>query len=302
VTRYGWTPPTRDSRDHSFTAPRPYTGQYVDLSANFPEAPYDQGALGSCVPNGTAAAVDFARVKQGLAPLDRPSRLFIYWNGRREGGFPIDQDTGLQVRDGLKVVGKYGAPPESAWPYDIARFTQQPSQAAYTKAKDDVAVSYGQVAQGTVDDAIASGYPVVFGFNVPESFESDAVATTGVMPVPRSAEARVGGHCTVAVSTVRDGADIPNGVAGRAYRKVRNSWGVAWGDQGYFWMPASFMDGPEASDFWTVTRVNDPNVNPPGDVDRTFADVLRPWVAKRHVGSNHTVALAAQAWLKARSL
>jgi C1A family cysteine protease len=35
--------------------------------------------------------------------------------------------------------------------------------------------------------------------------------------------------------------------------KVRNSWGSAWGDKGYFYMPFDFIsDANQADDFWTV--------------------------------------------------
>ena len=258
---YGCLPKAHDSRDFLFRAPQPYAGAFVDLSAGFPEAPYDQGQLGSCVSQGTAAILDYARAKQGLAPIRRPARLFIYWEGRKIEGSPAGQDTGLQVRDGLAVVSKFGAPPEDTdWPYDISTFAHAPSAKAVADALLDEAVKFGAVQQGGIDAAIASGYPVVFGFEVFESFESQAVADTGVMPVPKPGERSLGGHCVVCVSTVEDGRNIPHGIPGVAYRRVRNSWGAGWGDGGYFWMPASIMDDPNASsDFWVLTGVSDPH-------------------------------------------
>lgn len=268
---YGCLPKTPDTRDYLFRAPQPYAGAFVDLSAGFPEDPYDQGQLGSCVSNGTAAILDYARAKQGLTPVKRPARLFIYWQGRKLEGAPADQDTGLQVRDGLTAVAKFGAPPEDTdWPYDVATFAHAPSAKAVTDALLDEAVKFGAVQQTDIDATIASGFPVVFGFEVFESFESQAVATTGVMPVPKPGERSLGGHCVVAVSTVKDGKDIPGAIPGVWYRKVRNSWGTGWGLGGYFWMPASVMDGAASSDFWVLTGVSDPHVPtpppPPGPV------------------------------------
>ena len=259
---YGRLPKTEDPRDYRFTPPRAYTGAFVDLSAGFPQAPYDQGQLGSCVSNGTAGILDFARKKQGLTPEDCPARLFIYYVGRVITNQPINQDTGLQIRDGLTVVNKYGAPPETDWPYNIAEFAVQPPTGAYADAILDEAVAYGAVADGNIDATIASGYPVVIGFDVYESFESDAVAASGIMPVPKPGEQNVGGHCVVAVSTPIDGSKV-GGIAGILYRKCRNSWGTSWGQAGYFYMPVSVMDSSEASDFWVLTKVSDPNVPTP---------------------------------------
>jgi hypothetical protein len=306
---YGWRTPTVDERDYRFRAPRPYTGAFVDLSANFPEEPYDQGQLGSCVSNGTAAALDFARKRQGLAPLERPSRLFIYYCGREDNGYPISEDTGLQVRDGLKVVGSHGAPPEDDWPYVVAKFTHMPPSRAYTDAKLDVAAAYGQVDQAGIDATVASGYPVVFGITLWESFESEAVAQTGVVPVPdKSREAKVGGHCMVIVSTPKDGGQIPGGKVGLRYYKVRNSWGTSWGDGGYCWIPEQVIKGSDADDFWALTTVTDPNGPQPPEPPSPRPDALvvaarnlagdqgaLDWLRHPHVGHTRHVAALVQA-------
>jgi C1A family cysteine protease len=274
VTRgsYGRLPKTPDPRDYRFKASAPYTGQFVDLSDGIVQV-YDQQSIGSCVAHGTSAAVDYARKKQGLAPIG-PSRLFVYYQGRVRGGYPVDQDTGLEIRDGFTVISKDGAPPETDWAYDVARFTQKPPAQAYLDGVKDIAVKFGQVAPGDIDATIAAGFPVVQGFDVYESFESDAVARTGIVPMPKAGERQVGGHCTVIVSTPKDGAEI-GGIPGVKYRRHLNSWSDSWGQGGYYWAPVE-LTAKYASDFWMVTTMDDPNgPKPPNPPEPP--PFLRPW-------------------------
>lgn len=259
MSRYGLIRKRPDRRDYRFAPPRRWTGEFVDLSAGFVGTPYDQLNLGSCVSNAVGAAVDFARKKQGLAPYLPPSRLFIYYQGRVRGGYPINQDTGLQIRDGFDVIAKDGAPPEATWPYMVERFAEKPPSVAYQEAADDQAVKYGAVADGDVDSTIASGYPVVYGFDVYESFESGTTASYGVVPVPdKRRERYLGGHAAVAATTPLDGSDPRvGGIAGVKYRKTLNSWGM-WGRSGWYWYPVSEFTAGDASDLWMVTTMEDP--------------------------------------------
>jgi C1A family cysteine protease len=85
----------------------------------------------------------------------------------------------------------------------------------------------------------------VFGFTVYESFESPAVADTGMVPMPERGEQVVGGHCVIAY-----GFD-------NATRRIRcrNSWGQGWGVGGDFFLPYSYFDAGLCSDFWTLNRI-----------------------------------------------
>ena len=65
--------------------------------------------------NAIAAAIQFDRMKQKLPQIFMPSRLFIYYD-ERAIEHTIDSDSGAQIRDGIKSVGKLGDCPEAECP------------------------------------------------------------------------------------------------------------------------------------------------------------------------------------------
>ena len=247
--KYGWVKDREDTRDKTLvdlieSIPQWLPGS-IDLRKSMPLV-YDQGDLGSCTANAIAAAVDFAHNKDDQFFM-YPSRLFIYYNERKIEG-TVNEDSGAQIRDGIKSVGTQGNVPEGQWPYLIEKFTVKPPKSVYTNATKYKALSYGRVLDTDivqVKAALANGFPFVFGFNVYESFESPAVAKTGKMPIPKKDEQLLGGHAVCAVGY----DDAKQCVI------VRNSWGTKWGDGGYFYMPYEFIVSPETSDFWAIRVV-----------------------------------------------
>lgn len=216
----------------------------VDLRPECP-AIYDQGALGSCTGNGWAAAVEFLFKKQRLEDFT-PSRLFIYYNERVLDN-DVPQDAGASIADGAHVVSTQGCPHEALWPYDITAFTDKPPQNVYDDGLKHLALQVQQVAQDltSMKEVLSIGLPIVIGFTVYESFESDKVSQTGIVPMPGYAEQVVGGHCVALV-----GYDDSE-----SRFIVRNSWGTSWGQDGYCTMPYSYLTNPRlASDFWMAAK------------------------------------------------
>lgn len=94
-----------------------------------------------------------------------------------------------------------------------------------------------------IKGCLANGYPFVFGFTVYSSFESEAIAQTGQVPMPGPNESVLGGHAVLAV-----GYDDSHQVF-----IVRNSWGGTWGLKGYCTFPYAYLlDSNLSDDFWTV--------------------------------------------------
>ncbi len=245
LPKYNWTRDTEDKRDYKFAA-RPLAAlpTKVDLRANC--SPIEnQGNLGSCTGNAIAATIEYL-YKKAKKPVD-VSRLFIYYEERVLGG-NVNQDSGAYIRDGIKVVNKKGAPLENLWPYNERKFAYKPTQASYVDALRRKAVGYQRCLDfNAVKNALAIGYPVVIGFNVYESFESQIVANTGQMPFPNvNTEECLGGHAVTLV-----GYDDT-----KQKFIARNSWGAGWGDKGYFYMPYQIIKNPSmSSDFWIITSV-----------------------------------------------
>jgi C1A family cysteine protease len=218
----------------------------------------DQGDLGSCTANAWAGILQFNENRYptpGKRYFDM-SRLFIYYNERAIEG-TITDDSGAQLRDGAKAIANYGSAPEYQWPYDTTRFAVKPPQPVYDAAFVNHIHSYYSLDAKTPDrtlrnlkTCIAAGQPFVFGFMVYDSFMDDAVAQTGVMPMPNlKTEEIQGGHAVMAVGY--------NDTERRFL--VRNSWGPGWGlkgtNAGYFTCPYAFISDPNmASDFWTVVK------------------------------------------------
>jgi C1A family cysteine protease len=254
IKRYGWVPDFPDQRDHMFAAPPPVLASLppsVDLRPQCPPV-YDQGELGSCTGNAIAGAIQFDRRKQQLDPDWVPSRLFIYYNEREIEG-TVDSDSGAMIRDGIKSVNKLGVCPEDMWPYDITKFADKPPAECYDRALECRVVSYSRLFPNLLQlkGCLASGYPFVFGFTVYDSFESPEVAQTGVLQMPSPGENMLGGHAVVAVGY--DDAD--------QRFIIRNSWGDAWGQQGYFTMPYQYLiDRSLSSDRWTLRLISAPGV------------------------------------------
>lgn len=243
---YGWKPELPDQRDHKFDARKAVNiaglPKTVDPRKKLIGV-FDQGNLGSCVGQGGSFIGHDLFKKNGKTYL--PSRLELYYLARAMEN-NVRNDDGCYIRDAVKAMAKQGVCHEKTWPYVITKFATKPSKAAYAEGLKNRVIAYERVDNSDINNiraALAGGFPVVFGFTVYESFESDAVAATGTMPVPRKTESALGGHAVVAVGYIH------------SRRRVicRNSWGQGWGKNGYFTMPyAVITDTNMCDDFWIV--------------------------------------------------
>lgn len=244
---YNLKPDAEDLRDRIYTSTQFKTKtalpKVVDLRPGCSDI-VDQGELGSCTANAIASGLrEYWEIRAGK--LTQLSRLWLYWNERNIEGC-VDEDSGAFIRDGMKVLQKMGCAPEIDWPYDIAKFRQRPPAKSNKDAVQYEITEYHRVTDLTaLKSALAEGFPVVTGIKVYESFESDQVAQTGIVPLPNRGEQFLGGHAVLAVG-YKD--DVKNN--GQGIVICRNSWGESWGDKGYFYLPYGYFVS-NVTDMWT---------------------------------------------------
>jgi C1A family cysteine protease len=249
IKYYGWIPDRPDIRDLRYSAPRRLLKNLppkIDLSSQLP-ACYDQGSLGSCTANAGAGIFELNQAQQGISWGETPSRLFLYYNTRILEG-TVNEDSGASIRSTIKAMVGTGMCTDSEWAYDIDKFAIRPPDKAYAFAKDHTAVKYQRLSQdlNQLKGCLAAGEAFIFGFSVYTSFESGAVAKSGILELPKKSESLLGGHAVMAV-----GYD-------ESIRRfiIRNSWGTDWGKNGHFTMPYDFiLNSNLADDFWTVSIV-----------------------------------------------
>lgn len=244
----GFKPDLTDFRDHFYTPGvikriLPITlPSKVDLQEGCPPV-YDQASLGSCVANSICGLCDFLRIKANKEP-QYPSRLFLYYTVRELEG-TVSIDSGASLRNGIKAVNLKGLCDDSAWPYIIEKFTDRPTETSFIEAELHQALEYQRVSQNLTDmkSILSEGYPFVLGFSVYPTLYNITPESDYTLKFPEAGSNLLGGHAVLAV-----GYDDNKG----AFR-IRNSWGEAWGDKGYFWIPYEYLASPMlAQDFWTI--------------------------------------------------
>lgn len=219
----------------------------VDLRRHCPPV-YDQLHLNSCSANAIAAALRYDELKEGRTHVPPPSRLFIYYNERVLSGV-VGTNSPVSLRDGYRTVTKVGACPETMWPYDARRFRRAPTPRCFRSAHRYRAVGYYRIRRRLADmrACLAEGFPFVMAIAVHQSMMGREVRRTGLVPVPSRRDRLRGGHAVLVVGYHH----------ARRLLIFRNSWGRAWGDRGYGYLPYQFVGSPSlAWDFWTMRRVS----------------------------------------------
>lgn len=219
----------------------------------------NQGPIGSCTAQAVVGLIEYL-MRAGGGDGHDMSRLFVYKMSRRLLGW--EGDTGAYLRTAIKSVALFGLPPEEEWPYDVARYDEEPLAYHFAFAQNFKATTYarldgygnGEATLDSVKRCLQDGFPVVFGFPVYSSIDLVGIDGRYVIPNPSPRDALRGGHAVLAVGY---NDDLETSLPGAAKRTrgallIRNSWGVDWGVAGYAYLPYEYVYALLAVDFWTV--------------------------------------------------
>lgn len=201
----------------------------VDWREYFPPVD-DQGSLASCSAHACVGLVQYFHRRATGERLE-PSRLFLYKATRQLLG--RRGDTGADLRSTLKALVRFGLPPEQYWPYDVARFDDDPPAFLYSFAEEFRSITYVRLdARGAsgaetltrVKSFLAAGFPCAFGFSVFSSISAEPD-----IPFPTVYDSLLGGQAAVAL-----GYDDRRRIRStKGALLLRNSWGTDWGEEGY---------------------------------------------------------------------
>jgi C1A family cysteine protease len=246
-----------DSRDYLIKYPSmPFTlnnnlPQQVDLSASCTSVK-NQGEVGSCTAFAGVGLAEFNYHKNNQSvSQDILSEKFLYFATRVDvAKWPLNEDSGAYIRDCMKALVKVGVCLENTFPYlrpgeTASQYADVPPPSAYSEAKQYTVSRYANVSTEVDPNKVLNdlkcllkdNYSFMAGITCHENFFNDE---KGVIPAPQGEV--IGGHAVQFV-----GYDDT-----KQLLKFKNSWGSDWGDNGYGYLPYSYILNRKVMDIWTI--------------------------------------------------
>ncbi len=217
---------------------------------------YNQGQTSSCVGWAIKQACQIrarvmAATAEAAAAVEELSAMGIYDFARmREKQRTGDAiaDVGCFPRDAMYALSEDGIPPESVWPFDPAKINDEPpwdvdaAASAHRITEFYRIDSDGDARVHDIMNAIAQGYPVVFGTFVDTAY---MMYSGGVVMSVNLNDSQGGGHMQTIVgyTTQADGSIVFT---------VLNQWDASWGENGLARVHQNVILDDASSDFYVV--------------------------------------------------
>lgn len=244
MTLFGCIRDKFDERDHLMRAYLPVVKlpKRVDWTATMSPV-RDQGDEGICVGFATAAGMKEYQETLDYQKLVALSPRFVYSECKKIDGMPKSE--GTTIRCAMQVLKGKGVCREKFWPYQ-AHQKDKPKKGAVQDAKKFCISTYARILDlGELRLNLASKGPCVIGVEV---FEGLMRTKTGLVPMPKKNETVLGGHAICCA-----GYDDKKGLV-----KFKNSWSAKWGDEGYGYLPYTYIER-YMMDAWSTVDIEDPN-------------------------------------------
>lgn len=216
----------------------------VDLSSWFTPV-RNQAELGACTVFALVSVFEYIIKRKTGEDLDL-SEMFVYYNARKKLG-KQNEDCGTSLYQVVKALSEEGVCTENNCNYNVNSYSEVPYDYAYEDGKSrlvEVAKNM-PIEIDAIRSALSDGYPVAVSFKVFGSFD----APRGFAITPSAEEMKTeGGYHAMVVVGYNDEHKL---------LKVRNSWGKQWGDNGYCYIPYSWITTLKlAADACIVTKTN----------------------------------------------
>jgi GNAT superfamily N-acetyltransferase len=221
--------------------------------------------------------------------MSKYSRMYNYVRSRQlEGTYNNDPAIGGWPVTSLRIMRGWGAPLETEWPYDGDVSHWPPEQEPTDideHAKHNRIWAYQRVRSSTdCKIALASMNPVIMAIEITDAWFDAAL---GSIPMPGEGEPIVAAHCITLTGY--------NDNTGKF--TFANSWGEAWGDEGFGYLPYKYVD-QLMQEAWVIIPHEDPGI-----AESRSADIEKEWCIPTEMGyflfgieHGDAQSLARKAW------
>lgn len=202
----------------------------VDLRSGFTTVK-TQGQQGACSAFSLASIYEYILKTNNALDSDL-SEAFLYYNARKKSGNE-NEDSGVSYYDTISALTEFGICLEQTFPYNENVFNKEPDTNAYDEAANYLVKKAMNVNQDINDirSALAEGYPVAISLKIFESFSNNSGAFISRPSDEDFAKGSLGSHAMVICGYSDE----------QRFFIVRNSWGTGFGENGYCYIPYSYI-------------------------------------------------------------